>query len=307
MSGWSESNLIEHFRRIPIKDPSVVIGPGDDCAVLQYTSGKYVLTTDLIAQDVDFVLSDTDIYLIGRKCIMISASDIAAMGCYPLHFVVASQIPSQIPEAELMRLWQGMYDAAEQVDASIVGGDLSSGDKLVMVSTAMGKPFASEPLLRSGARIGDGIYVTGVLGGSILGHHLNSTPRLDAAKVLSMGGYVNSMADVSDGLSGDLCHIADASRVDFAVDASRIPISDAAKEISVRDGVSPLLHALNDGEDFELVFTISQNKSEEAEAALLLAGISATRIGTITDFGTGRFLLQNNNRIPWVVGSYEHR
>ncbi|GAB4156625.1 MAG: thiamine-phosphate kinase [Planctomycetota bacterium] len=302
---WREFDLIRGFRTMGVKDPSVLVGPGDDCAVLRFGKQKVVLTTDMIQEGTDF-LPDTPLFKVGWKAVMISASDVAAMGCSPTHFVIASALPSEMSQNELDQLWHGLYSAAETVGASIVGGDLSKGPELTLVSTALGVPFGDEPILRSTASVGDKVCVSGPLGGSILGHHLDFVARVDFAEVLAVSGYATSAIDISDGLSGDLVHIAEESGLGFELFAEAIPISLAAKKLSLDSGKSALSHALHDGEDFELLFTVPPAYVEQLKALCSGKGLEMHIIGEMKSKDEGWLISSGGITTPLEIRSYAH-
>jgi thiamine-monophosphate kinase len=303
---WREFDLIKEFCGIPLADPSVLVGPGDDCAVLDIGGTKIVITTDLIQEGTDFLSAEVLPYRIGWKAIMISASDIAAMGCRPTHFVVASVLPAEATSEFLNGLWSGLYEAAARVGASVVGGDLSKGSLLSLTSTGLGTPYGTNPILRSTARAGDRIFVTGPLGGSILGKHLDFTARTDLASLLASNDLATSMIDVSDGLSGDLPHIARASGLGFLVHADRIPVSDDASRLAARTGKTPIEHALHDGEDFELVFTVVESQAERLAVLSCEAGLECFEIGEMKPAEHGMVLRTPLGDRQWETRSYEH-
>ncbi|MBP3953955.1 thiamine-monophosphate kinase [Gemmata sp. G18] len=156
------------------------------------------------------------------------------------------------------QLYLGLRDVADAFGVAIVGGDTNTWtDKLVISVTALGEATARGPVRRSGAKPGDWLFVTGPLGGSISGHHLDFTPRVREALLLHEAVELRAMLDISDGLAADLNHICEESACGAVLWAEAIPISDAARELSRTSGKTPLQHALGDGEDFELVFAVS--------------------------------------------------
>jgi thiamine-monophosphate kinase len=182
-------------------------------------------------------------------------SDCAAMACLPAAAVATAALPRGTPMEFAQELYLGMKEAADEFVFSIVGGDTASwSEKLVVTVTILGRSAGVQPITRKGAKPGDGIFVSGSLGGSLLGRHMTFTPRIFQARQLGKTGFVTSMIDLSDGLSRDLAHICRESGVGAVIDASRVPIHEDAIEMR-RDGHSPLEHALHDGEDYELLFT----------------------------------------------------
>jgi thiamine-monophosphate kinase len=181
-------------------------------------------------------------------------SDCAAMGCLPAAALVTVAAKKGTSLIYLQELYDGIREAGETHHCQIVGGDTGSWDgKLVVTVTILGRSAGVTPVTRKGAKPGDGIYVTGPLGGSILGRHMTFEPRVRIGRVLAMAG-VSAMIDLSDGLSRDLRHICEQSGVGATIHAEKIPVHDDAVEMR-RDGHTPLEHALHDGEDYELLFT----------------------------------------------------
>ena len=187
---------------------------------------------------------------------------------------------------------RALHESAGEIGAPLIGGDISSTTgPATFTVTGLGTPGPRGSITRSGARLGDAICVTGRLGGSLAGRHLEFTPRLEEALELVSACDVHAMIDLSDGLSTDLLHIAEASGVGVRIEAGRVPVSHAAEEVALSSGREPLWHALNDGEDYELLFTVSNTEAAElAETGLL--GVPVTRVGTVTEVGEGCILVR---------------
>ncbi len=255
-----EFGLIERIRKHLKPGRHVICGSGDDAAV--YAGGRracQLLAIDTIVEGVDFKLREAPPELIGRKAVAINLSDIAAMGGVPRTAVMSVVMPKRMPLRWFDRMISGAQKIAAAYQLSLVGGDLSSGRDVVCTVAVTGEARKGKIVYRQGARAGDLIAVTGELGGSILGKHLRFLPRVEEGQFLA--GYgVSSMIDISDGLVQDLNHLADASRLGYELDREAVPVSRAAKRLALRDRVSPLGHALGDGEDFELLFTVSPVK-----------------------------------------------
>jgi thiamine-monophosphate kinase len=178
------------------------------------------------------------------------------MASLPAAAVVSAALPRGAGIEYAKELYLGMKGAAEKFECEIVGGDTATWDgKLALSVTILGRSAGITPVTRAGAKPGDGIYVSGPLGGSILGRHMSFEPKVELARRLGRGFGVSAMIDISDGLSRDLGHVCRASHVGAIVEAPRLPIHADAHELSKRDGISPLRHALDDGEDYELLFT----------------------------------------------------
>ncbi len=279
-----EFGLIERFKKLILTDSSVIKGSGDDCAVLKLDKFNYqLLTCDMIVEDVDFTLKDNP-YLIGRKSIAIQISDIAACGGSPRYCVISLSLPPKTRVEFIDALFRGMLDTANKYDINIVGGDVSRGKQLAIDVSMLGIVEKNNLALRSGAKKGDIVFVTGELGGSIRGKHFTFTPRLKQARFLVKNFKVNSMIDISDGLAQDLSHILKQSRVGAVIYADLIPLSRQARNLT---------EALHMGEDFELLFTLSPGYAQK----LLNKKLTGFQpIGKIVDKKSGLRLVDKNNK-----------
>ena len=271
LSEIGEFGLIERLKKSIKIDSSVIEGSGDDCAVLKFDRNRYQLfTCDMITEGVDFLAKDKP-ELIGRKALAVSMSDIAACGGIPRYCLVSLGIPKNISVEKIDKISRGMFNLAREYKVNIVGGDLSRANRLTIDVSMLGIVEKKNLCLRSGAKIGDIIFVTGELGGSILGKHLRFIPRLKEARFLVKNFKVNAMIDISDGLSQDLGHILKQSKVGAIIYEDLIPLNRQAR--SFRE-------ALFMGEDFELLFTLSH---KEAKRLLKKNTGLFKPIGEITD------------------------
>ncbi len=235
-------------------------GIGDDTAVFSVSPSRYqLLTIDTIVEDIDFKKNQAAPEEIGRKALAINLSDIAAMGGVPKFAVVSLTLPKKTSIRFVKGFYRGMQRLANQFHVSIVGGDLSGGAKISSSVALLGESEKKHTVFRKGAKSGDLIVVTGRLGGSILGKHLNFTPRVREGAFLARHG-VSSMIDISDGLWQDLGHLTAESGLSFVIEPAKIPVSSAALKEARGNRGRALLHALYDGEDFELLFTISATR-----------------------------------------------
>lgn len=249
-----EFGLIERFRRLIKTDSTLIKGSGDDCAVLKFDRNNYQLfTCDMIVEGVDFRAGD-DPYLIGRKALAVSISDIASCAGLPRHCLVSLGMPKDTSLKFIDRLFKGMLDIAAKFNINIAGGDVSSNKALTIDVSMLGVVEKKYLLLRSGAKSGDIICVTGELGGSIRGKHLKFNPRVKEARFLAKNFKINSMIDISDGLTQDLAHILAQSNVGAVIYESLIPVSKDAHSLK---------EALSMGEDFELLFTLPRHEAKK--------------------------------------------
>ena len=255
---WLRSNLPAH--------PLLVVGPGDDAAVLGRAKGQHtVLTVDMLADGVDFRLAETDPRRVGRKALAVNLSDLAAMASRPLAAVIAVMLPRRDAYQLAVALYDGMLPLAEQYHLALAGGDTNTWDGPLVISiTLLGAPTGAGPLCRSGAKPGDRIVVTGAFGGSILGKHLDFQPRVEEAMLLHQRYRLHAGIDVSDGLSLDLYRMASESGCGAVICAQSIPIADDAHRLAsqLADGSTALEHALGDGEDFELILAVPPEEAQ---------------------------------------------
>ena len=243
-----EFGLIDRIKKAIKTDASVIKGIGDDCAVIKYDRNTYMLMTgDMLVEGVDFTRRDKP-YLIGRKALAVSISDIAACAGLPRYALVSLGIPRATGVTFIDELYRGMRELACDYKINIVGGDISSARSLTIDVSLMGFVEKKNLVLRSGARDGDIIFVSGRLGGTIRGKHLSFTPRVKEARFLVENFSVHAMIDISDGLAQDLGHILEASDKGAALFESLIPLSPESRGLT---------DALRGGEDFELLFTVS--------------------------------------------------
>jgi thiamine-monophosphate kinase len=277
-----ESDFLHWLRERLPPHPLLKVGIGDDAAVLA-TAGRsdIVVTTDLIADGVDFDLRSDDPRRIGHKALAINLSDLAAMAARPLAAVIALNLPRQGGMKLATELYEGLLLLAERFHVVIAGGDTNSWDGPLVVSvTALGEVTADGLLARRGAQPGDRIIVTGAFGGSILGRHLDVQPRIGEALLLNQRYTLHAGIDSSDGLSLDLWHLCEESHCGAAIEVDRVPIATGAHELSKgAAGMSPLDHALSDGEDFELIFAVPPEAAERMLADQPLDGVPLSDVG----------------------------
>lgn len=255
-----EFGLIEWIRDRVRPGRSTLIGIGDDCAMVHLgRESRLLITTDMLMDGRHFRLDEQSPEQAGYKAIAVNVSDIAAMAGKPVAAVVSVALPKSKAKSLAQSFHFGVTEAAGRFDVDIVGGDTNAWDGAFVVSVTMiGVPVGRGPVPRSGARVGDAIYVTGPLGGSILGRHLRPEPRVAEAIALNASAEVHAMIDISDGLASDLGHILkESGELGALLQEEAIPIHPDAIRLSENGGRSPLSHALGDGEDFELCLCVA--------------------------------------------------
>jgi thiamine-monophosphate kinase len=294
-----ESTLLQHIysRSAAIRErfPHVLLGPGDDCAAINHSDQTLLITVDQVVAGVHFLDNGrTPVDLIARKAIARSVSDIAAMGGTPQWALAAATLPAAFPAAD------DLFDAAARWAAHwhcpLVGGDIASGPVLQLSITVGGIPATPRgTVLRSGARAGDELWVTGRLGGSFQsGRHLSFEPRLAEARSLcrALGPDLHAMIDLSDGLGRDAARIAAASGVQLEIDADTIPL---------HDHVPSWRQAAGEGEDYELLIAAAPGACTPG----ITSPTPLTRIGRVSP-GSGCIILDNGARIDAREMGWDH-
>jgi thiamine-monophosphate kinase len=229
----SEFAYINWIRRHTPHDPRILIGPGDDTAALNWPSDKPVLvTTDMLLDSSCFRLAEAGARRVGRKAMAVNLSDIAAMAGRPVAAVVSVGLPRQGGMALAEELYRGLREMADAFDTALVGGDTNSWDGPLVISvTVLGEATERGPVRRSGARPGDWLFVTGPLGGSIRGKHLDFMPRIREALALHAAVPLRAMIDISDGLAADVNHLCEESRCGAVLRGENIPIAAEARAL----------------------------------------------------------------------------
>jgi thiamine-monophosphate kinase len=305
-----EWKLIEWIRSRTRLDPTAFpIGPGDDMALVGLGGeSQCLLTIDALLEGTHFDLSKATPRQVGYKALAVSLSDAAAMAAKPVCALAWVGLPETHDMAFAKDLSAGMADAAERFACPVVGGDITSWRQpLVTVGTALvARPAGIIPIRRTGAKPGDLLFVTGDLGGSGLGRHLEFIPRVPEARQLAALVTIHAMIDLSDGLSTDLNHIARESGVAAEIMADAIPISDDAKRLAKDSGKTPLEHALNDGEDFELLLAVEPVDAQDLLKQNPLKSVKLTYIGRVTE-GNGVMIVQTDGKRQALKATgYEH-
>ena len=307
----TECDLIQRLTRSLPTNRSVVVGAGDDCAVLDVglPDRLLLLKTDAIVEGIHFS-QDAAPEKIGHKALGRCLSDIAAMAGTPTAALVTLGLPKKYDPVLIERIYAGMNALARRHEVAIVGGETIQNPERTLISiSVLGFAQRGKAVLRSGAEAGDALFVTGVLGGSIAERHLEFEPRLAEARWLAERFAIHAMVDLSDGLAGDLRHILKASRVGAELLASAIPISrEARRAARASTSAKPaLLAALTDGEDFELLFTVASRDAVPVLDAWKkqFPGVELSCIGKITA-GEGINIRDKEGVRPMTAHGYDH-
>jgi thiamine-monophosphate kinase len=314
---------------------SIVRGIGDDAAVIGSSHNtRQLVTTDLLAEGIHFTRRTASFADIGFRAATANLSDIAAMGGTPQYLLVSMAMPRDATARQVRQLYDGMMAACRPHRVRLIGGDTSASKSGWFVNIMLiGTSASGRILLRSGARPGDDLYVTGTLGDSRAGlhllqrregakgagspamggrrfliqRHLRPTARIREGRWLSQVPWATSAIDISDGLSGDLRHLCAESRVGALIDLSALPISAACREYASAIKRDPSTLALAGGEDYELLFTVPGRQRARFARASARHRVRATRIGTVTAAKNGlQMVLRNGGRRRLPLSSYEH-
>ncbi|MFH0945475.1 MAG: thiamine-phosphate kinase [Planctomycetota bacterium] len=305
---FSESDFLRllEARAREAAGPDILLGIGDDAALLDAEGRVISLTTDMALDGIDFRLEECGYRRAGRKAMAKNLSDIAAMGVEPWCCFVSVALPGGAGPGDGRELLEGLVGLAESFDCVVAGGDTKrSPGPLVLNVAVAGRSGTAPAVRRSGARAGDSLFVTGRLGGSMLGHHLSFTPRVLEGLLLNQRYRPSAMIDLSDGLAADLPRLCRASGVGAVLQAESIPVSPDAARAGRADGREGLLHALLDGEDYELLFALPPGRASELLADPDL-GPLISRIGGCTDPGQGCRISREGLESPLPAGGFEH-
>jgi thiamine-monophosphate kinase len=314
----TEKALIAGIRRQARPNQKVVTGIGDDCAVLRLPpGGEALVTTDFSLEGIHFRRDWHSAESIGHRCLTRGLSDIVAMGGDPVAAFLSLALPRGLPQRWVDGFMRGLLDLADKFGVSLAGGDTAESPHGVLADiVVLGSAPRGKAIRRSGARPGDGIYVSGHLGGSAAALHQMRThprsklnprdfprhffpePRLAVGRLLREKGLASAMIDLSDGLSTDLAHLCEESRVGAEIDAPTIPVATVGKPARVADRK----FVLHGGEDYELLFTAPSGKRVPSR----IAGVAVTQIGRITRGRKIVLIEQTGLRRELVTEGWEH-
>jgi thiamine-monophosphate kinase len=330
-------SLEDRFAR---RAPGLVQGIGDDAAVIE-TSRRiwWHLTTDALAEGIHFDMKAATPESVGYRAAMANLSDIAAMGAVPRYLLISLAIPNTWKHSRIHELYSGLMKACRRYGVALIGGDTSASNAGLFLSiTLIGTTNRRRALFRHGATVGDQIYVSGTLGDSLAGlkllmsrapsrsmgtrtrtsvlsrahrrfllrRHSHPTARVAEGRWLNEKRLASAAIDLSDGLSGDLRHMCEESRVGAEIEIDKIPISPACRAYGRAGGISPVQLALTGGEDYELLFTSSPRDCGTIERHARMRGYRMTCIGTIRPQRFGIQMTSDGRTQPLPITSYEH-
>lgn len=333
ISTLGEFGLIDHLtRNQEIKNASTILSVGDDGAVIDHFGRQTVISTDLLVEGIHFDLSYTPLKHLGYKSVVINLSDIYAMNATPTQIVISIAFSNRFSLEALDEFYEGVYAACDKYGVDLVGGDTSTSQKGFIISiTAIGEVAPDNYVKRSGANVNDLICVSGELGGAflgltllerekkifretgaqpdlegqayIVGRLLKPEARKDMVDYFAEAGIVpTSMIDISDGLSSELMHICKQSETGCIIYEDKLPFNDEMKEFAYKLKIDPTACALSGGEEYELLFTVSQADYEKIKAN---PGISI--IGYMTAPAEGKKLITRaGNKHELVAQGWNH-
>ena len=303
MSSRGEFGFIDYINAVfPVPDGTV--GIGDDCAVLPAGEGELLFSTDLLMEGVHFLRSESSPEDVGWKAAAVNLSDIAAMGGKPVATFLSIALPKDAQGEWAERFIEGYRQISSQYDVPLLGGDTTSSLRDIAVNVGiLGRCQSGKRLMRSGAKVGETIYVTGPLGDSAAGlqailkgirrseevktlieRHKRPLPRVDAGVILIQSGKVGAMMDISDGIASDMRHIMKASKVGAVIALDRLPLSSELISVCAEQGWDRYALSTSGGEDFELLFTGPDGLENELD-------IKVYPVGKIVD----------GNELIWTV------
>ena len=338
-SSLHEFALIQELQqRFAQHMPGLIQGIGDDAAVIATsTPSWWHVTTDVVAEGIHFDMQSAGPESIGYRAAMANLSDIAAMGAVPRFLLVSLAVPKNLNQSYIYKLYEGLMNACRRHDTTLIGGDTSASKAGLFISiTLIGSTTGHRALFRHGAKVGDHLYVSGTLGDSLAGlrlladkptarsstkkkiilsashrrflidRHLHPTARVAEGRWLNHARLASAAMDLSDGLSGDLRHLCETSRVGAEIEVDQLPISAACRAYGEACGVSPTQLALTGGEDYELLFTASPSNHHTIAQQARTHGYRITCIGTIRPRRCGIRMASDGRTQPLPDTSYEH-
>ncbi len=321
-----EFGLIKRIRKwTSITNPALVKGIGDDVAVIESAEKSWLVTTDLLIEGIHFERSWMDPFHLGRKALFVNLSDIAAMGGTPKYFLISLGLPKNLPLPFITSFYQGLKNGAKRFGVDLIGGDTSLSRKIIINICLLGEGKKGSLLFRSGAKVGDDLFVSGTLGDAALGlrilqknglraspkglvnKHISPSPRIHLGQAIARHHWATAMIDVSDGLLIDTHHLLEESGVGAHIWEDRIPLSTLYQQWVHAFSKNPYQFALRGGEDYELLFTAPPEMGRRISRLALSFKIPITQIGEILPKKEGLHLIRKDGRkySPSCLG-FEH-
>lgn len=292
-----EFNFISAIARKRLNNKAILKGIGDDAAVVSISENECLLfTADMLIEGVHF-LKTAKPQAIGHKAIACSLSDIAAMGGQPLYAIISVAFPKNLDSSFAKKIYSGMQKTAAKFSVDIIGGDTNAAEKIIIDVFLCGQVKRKEFVLRSNAKTGDCVFVTGALGGSQSGGHLSFNPRVAEARFLVSNYPINAMIDISDGLIADLGHILKQSKKGVILEQGNIPIHPKARFLE------DVFYA---GEDFELLFTLPQKAADKLRLNWPFKKVQLSCIGKVTESAGLKLLTKQGKLNKIKPGGYRH-
>ena len=318
----SEDRFVEAVRAMLPAGGPVVLGPGDDAAILEREGGLLAVTTDMLVEGVDFLPEETP-EAIGRRAVSVNLSDLAAMGAEPEALVVAIGFSGRRGPDFPLAITRSAAARAEEFGARLVGGDLSEAPQTVVTVALWGRP-CGRPLTRAGARPGDDVWISGFPGraaaglrvarrGSpaspaereVLAAYRDPEPRVSLGAALAREAVATAAIDVSDGVGIDAGRLARASDARVVLEKGRLPVSPALGDCAAREGADPVAWLLSGGDDYELLFTAAASDRARVEACAAAARVPVTRVGRV-ETGQGAVLREQSGERPVADLGFDH-
>jgi len=329
-----EFGLIDHLlKKASAKNTKTIHGPGDDAAVISNGEGNLIVSSDMLTEGIHFDLSYTPLMHLGYKAVAVNVSDIAAMNGTPRHILINLGVSNRFSVEALEVFYSGVYAACEDYNIDVIGGDTtSSASGLIISITVIGEVTAEQKTLRSGAKVGDILCVSGDLGGAYLGlqvlerekevfksnpemqpklegydyiiqRQLKPKARMDVVHELRESGILpSSMIDISDGLASEILHLSKASQVAFRIYEENLPIDPTSYNTALEFKIDSASCMLNGGEDYELLFTIDKNDKDKIEKM-----DDVHMIGYVQPLSKGNELIsKNQNVVPITAQGFKH-
>ncbi len=320
--------LVTIERIVRAADPSVLVGIGDDAAVLRPSAGRVlVATTDMLVADVHFKLAYASAYDIGWKTLAVNLSDIAAMGAIPRHALVSLAVPADLALSWVKSLYQGISAVGAPFGVTVVGGNLAqSPGPIIVDATVLGEVEEDCVVRRTGARPGDRLLVTGTLGASAVGRillargagrsdgdelaaaHLRPTPRVHEGRVVALSRWASAMMDLSDGLATDLWRMCEANGLGVSIDEAAIPVDPRIQEVAKRIDVDTFEAVMFGGEDYELLIAVPAAHADALTTRVRHdVGTPVAFIGEFVDLAQGRRVRRGGGKwIPLEPRGWDH-